>query len=242
MVDRRHAKPGAAMKALRAKHDWTLAEVSKRTGLTISALSKIENDKIDLSFEKLVRISEGLEIDISELFGTATGEEARGGSARRSIARAGEGRLIEAERGSYLYVASELVKKKMIPIVGEVFAKDISQYRTFLSHTGEEYIYVLEGTLELHTKPYTPVILEKGDSIYFDSSMGHAYVAVGNKPCRILSICATSEARLMDELQHVSAESVVAIFPTSTPAKPSERYKEHKVTQRKLRAKRRVRA
>jgi hypothetical protein len=46
----------------------------------------------------------------------------------------------------------------------------------------------------LHTEMYTPARLEKGDSIYFDSQMGHAYIAVGDRPCRILSICAPSES------------------------------------------------
>ena len=54
------AKPGAALKALRLKHGWTLAEVSRRTGLTTSTLSKIENDKMSLSFDKL-DVEKGME-------------------------------------------------------------------------------------------------------------------------------------------------------------------------------------
>jgi len=55
--DKSLARPGAALKALRRQHGWTLAEVSQRTGLPTSTLSKIENDKVSLSFDKLARLS-----------------------------------------------------------------------------------------------------------------------------------------------------------------------------------------
>ena len=47
-------------------------------------------------------------------------------------------------------------------------------------HDGQEFILVTKGTLELHTEFYSePVVLKKGDSILFDSSMGHHYVSKG---------------------------------------------------------------
>jgi transcriptional regulator with XRE-family HTH domain len=188
------AKPGAALKAIRSQHGLTLAEVSEKTGLTVSTLSKVENDKISLTFDKLVRLSEGLNIDIAQLFGPGSGESLRAeGTTRRVISRADQGRSIETPIGNYLYLAGELLHKRFVPILGDVFAKDVKVYGELMRHPGEEFIFVLEGTLELHTEMYTPARLEKGDSVYFDSGMGHAYVAVGDKPCRILSMCATPE-------------------------------------------------
>jgi oxalate decarboxylase/phosphoglucose isomerase-like protein (cupin superfamily) len=40
-----------------------------------------------------------------------------------------------------------------------------------------------------HTELYAPVLLQAGDSVYFDSSMGHAYLRVGDGPCRVLTVC-----------------------------------------------------
>jgi transcriptional regulator with XRE-family HTH domain len=192
------AKPGAALKALRKQRGWTLADVSERTGLPIATLSRVENDRMSLSFEKLVRISDGLQIDFAELMNsTAKNGSVGDGSMRRAIVRAGEGKEIDIRQGNYLYVASELLNKRIIPIVAEVRARDVSDYDEFMRHPGEEYVYVLEGTLEFHTEIYAPVRLEKGDSMYFDSGMAHAYVAVGSKPCRLLSICTASEAQLI---------------------------------------------
>jgi transcriptional regulator with XRE-family HTH domain len=196
------AKPGAALKRLRAERGWTLEEVSQRTGLAVSTLSKAENDKIALTFDKLVLISEALQIDIAQLFGSSSGAATHvDGGTRRSIARAGEGRSIETAKGNYLYVAAELLNKRFIPIIGEVFARDISEYEELTRHHGEEFVYVLQGTLELHTEMYTPARLAQGDSVFFDSGMGHAYVAVGDEPCRILSMCATPESQLIGALE-----------------------------------------
>lgn len=201
---RTQAKPGASLRALRKQRGWTLAEVSERTGLPIPTLSRVENDKMALTFDKLTRISDGLQVDIAELIGPAGKATGGEGGTRRVVTRAGEGKAIDTQRGNYLYVASELRNKKLVPIVGEVLAKDIGAYGEFMQHPGEEYLYVLEGTLELHTEVYTPVRLEKGDSVYFDSGMPHAYIAVGDKPCRVLSICATSEAHLIGSLERLA--------------------------------------
>ena len=56
-------------------------------------------------------------------------------------------------------------------------------------HPGEEFTYVLEGVAELHTDTYAPLTLHAGDSIYFDSRMGHACVSVGEETAEILWIC-----------------------------------------------------
>jgi transcriptional regulator with XRE-family HTH domain len=192
------AKPGAAVKALRRKHGWTLAEVSRRTGLPTSTLSKIENDKMSLTFDKLARLSSGLEIDISALFRGANGEDAHSGaSGRRSIVRAGEGKAIETKNYLHLYPAWELLNKKIIPIVAELRARSLEEFGELIRHPGEEYAFVLEGEVELHTSLYAPVRLKTGDSIYFDSGMGHAYIAVGDGPCRVLSLCSAPETQLI---------------------------------------------
>jgi uncharacterized cupin superfamily protein len=56
---------------------------------------------------------------------------------------------------------------------------------------------VLEGEVDLYTSLYAPVRLKTGDSIYFDSAMGHAYIAASEGPCRVLSICTAPEKQLI---------------------------------------------
>ena len=86
------ANPGAALRALRAQRGLTLADVSTLSGMNVSTLSKIENGKVAMTFEKLLRISEGLGVDMSEFIGSTTKDAPKlDGATRRSIARAGEG-------------------------------------------------------------------------------------------------------------------------------------------------------
>jgi len=192
------ARPGAALKALRRQHGWTLAEVSQRTGLPTSTLSKIENDKVSLSFDKLARLSTGLQIDIASLFRGANGEDAQPGiNGRRRIVRSGEGKAIETKNYSHLYPAWELLNKKIIPIVAELRARSLEEFGELVRHPGEEYTFVLEGAVDFHTSLYAPVRLKTGDSIYFDSGMGHAYVAASEGRCRVLSMCSAPETHLI---------------------------------------------
>jgi transcriptional regulator with XRE-family HTH domain len=192
------ARPGAALKALRRKHGWTLAEVSRRTGLPTSTLSKIENDKMSLTFDKLVRLSASLQVDISALFnGEAASDGELGASGRRSITRSGEGKAIETQNYSHLYPSWDLLNKRIIPIVAELHARSLEEFGDLIRHPGEEYAFVLEGEVDLYTSLYAPVRLKTGDSIYFDSGMGHAYIAAREGPCRVLSLCTAPETQLI---------------------------------------------
>jgi transcriptional regulator with XRE-family HTH domain len=193
------ANPGAALKALRHEKGWTLAGVAEKTELPISTLSRLENGKMAMTYEKLVQICTGLEIDMNLLIGaTAAPPVPIQGGFRRSIARAGDGQSVATPTGSYLYVAADLLNKIVTPIIGDVTARSIDEYDEFLHHKGEEYLFVLHGSLWLYTEAYAPVCLEQGDSIYFDSSMGHAYVTASAEPCQVLSICATGGAEMLD--------------------------------------------
>ena len=194
----RVAHPGAALKALRRKHGWTLADVSRRTGLPTSTLSKIENDRMSPTFDKLARISTGLQIDIARLLdGDAGADPQPAASGRRCIVRAGEGKAIETRNYSHLYPAWDLLNKRIIPIVAELHARTLEEFGELIRHPGEEYAYVLEGEVDLYTSEYAPVRLKAGDSIYFDSGMGHAYIAAADGPCRVLPLCSAPETQLI---------------------------------------------
>jgi uncharacterized cupin superfamily protein len=95
----------------------------------------------------------------------------------------------------------------MIPIVAELHARSLAEFGELIRHPGEEYAFVLEGEVELHTSLYAPVRLKAGDSIYFDSGMGHAYIAASEGRCRVLSLCSAPEAQLIAATQDASRET-----------------------------------
>jgi transcriptional regulator with XRE-family HTH domain len=204
------ARPGVVVKEERLRRGWTLADASVRTGLPVSTLSKVENDKISLSYDKLVKLSQGLEIDISRLFGGGDTPQQRSVIGRRSVTRKHEGRSIDTPNYNHRYIAADLLSKSFIPVVAEIKVRSLQEFGELVTHTGEEFAYVLEGTIDLYTALYAPVRLNVGDSIYFDSGMGHAYIAVGEGVCRVLSICTGAEAQLVAaaERQNVKIESL----------------------------------
>jgi len=206
------ARPGAVLREQRLNRGWTLADVSERTGLPVSTLSKVENDKISLTYDKLVRLSQGLEIDISLLFGGADTPQ-RAVSGRRSVTRSTEGRAIETQNYGHRYVAADLLNKSFIPVVAEIKARSLKEFGELVQHPGEEFAYVLEGTVDLHTSLYAPVRLHEGDSIYFDSGMGHAYIAAGEGVCRVLSICTGAEAQLIAATETARPTATVVLAP-----------------------------
>ncbi len=69
----------------------------------------------------------------------------------------------------------------MIPLVARIKNPLIEDFGPMLRHPGEEVDHVLEGEIEIHTEHYAPVRLAQGDCAYFDSTMGHAFIAAGEK-------------------------------------------------------------
>ena len=193
-----HPKLGENLKSLRQRHGWTLQEVSRQTGVAVSTLSKVENDQMSLTYDKLLQISEGLGINLAELLSTP----AEGAMlARRSISRPGEGLPQLTPNYDYLYLCTELQRKRMVPEIGRVKTRSIEAFGPLLRHSGEEFIYVLDGAIEVHTDHYAPVRLDKGGSIYIDSTMGHAYISVGEGDAIILGVCSSPEPDLEGTLR-----------------------------------------
>ena len=205
------SKPGQAIRALRNKLGLTLQEVSQRTGLAISTISKLEMGRASLSYEKLSLVSAGLGVNMSELLGllgeSPGSEAAPSVPGRRIIQRQGEG--VAVRTGPYVetFLAVELLNKQLVPLIVDVRARTIQEFTDefggLIRHSGEEFIYILEGEVEFHTDFYAPVRLKQGESVYFDSSMGHAFLAASEGPCRLLSVCTDpdQEQRVIDQVQ-----------------------------------------
>lgn len=219
---------GESLRRIRKERGMTLIEAGEKSGMPMSTISKIENNKMSLSYDKLLRICNALEIDISELFsGTPAVEKASPPvmSGRRSINRRGTGYVINTPNYSHLYPAADLLNKRSVPIFAEIHARSLAEFGELIRHPGEEFALVLEGTVDLYTDLYAPVRLETGDSIYFDSGMAHAYIAVGEGTCRVLSVCTSDETHSEDLYASLldAPEMPTDLVPDSAPApKPAK--------------------
>ena len=182
--------PAAAIRAVRTEQGLTLRALSARVGLPYSTLSKLENGKMELTYDKLLKLAQGLNTDLGTLLAGAPSVDTPPPLGRRSITRAGRSAGATSDVHHHLYPAAELLGKMMVPIIIEVRACSVDELGGLVRHSGEEYLYILSGAMELHSDLYAPLPLGAGDSVYFDSGMAHAYVRVSKDPCRVLSVCA----------------------------------------------------
>ncbi len=58
---------GDILRDIRSRNHWTLAEVSAMTGLAVSTLSKVENNQMQLTYDRLIQLAQGISVDIAEL-------------------------------------------------------------------------------------------------------------------------------------------------------------------------------
>ena len=177
---------GPKVRALRKNQRKTLAEVSEATGLSISAISKIENDQVSPTFTNLIRLAEGLDITLSDL--VALNGENGGVSARMTVSRKVDTKFRSTPKYDIYALCADLRHKRMTPLIERVKADKPSNIDGMIAHSGEEFFYVLNGSIEVHTEHYNPVRLDEGDSAYLDSSMAHTLVAVDGEDADILMV------------------------------------------------------
>ncbi|NYT43196.1 helix-turn-helix transcriptional regulator [Sphingomonas sp. R-74633] len=196
-----HPTLGNLLKALRARNGWTLKEMSLKSGIPVSTLSKVEHDRLTLTYDKLLQLSQRLNIRMSELFAENDSAPETQVTARRSIGDLDRAVRVNTANYDYYYLCTELRRKRMIPVITKVRAKTAEEFGDLVHHSGEEYIYVVSGRIVVHTEFYDPVTLEAGESIYIDSNMGHGYVTGdGCDEAVILGVCSSAEDGLMDSL------------------------------------------
>lgn len=202
---------GSLLRGLRLRNRWTLKEMSERTGIPLSTLAKVEHDRLTLTYDKLLQLSQRLNLRMSDLFSEAdTGSDAPI-TARRSIGRISDAIRVNTPNYEYFYMCPELRRKRMVPTVTRVRARSIEEFGELVHHPGEEYIYVLQGPVEIHTEFYEPIVLQTGESIYIDSTMGHAYVAPkGHDEALVLGVCSSADDDLMDSLMALHADDAPA--------------------------------
>ena len=189
---------GSLMRALRARYGLTLKEMSERTGVPFSTLSKVEHDRLTLTYDKLQQISERLNIRMSELFAEPESEPAAIANSRRSVGTQETALPVTTPNYDYYYLCPELRQKDMIPIFTRVKACSLAEFGDMVRHDGQEFLYVLEGSVMVHTEFYDPVTLGKGASVYIDSRMAHAYTLAGDEEALVICVCSSTQEELLD--------------------------------------------
>jgi len=176
--------------------------MSEHTEIPLSTLSKIEHDRLTLTYDKLQHLAQRLNLRMSDLFSEPDADSApKPVTARRSLGSLDKALRVQTDNYDYYYLCTELRRKRMIPILTKVRAKTTAEFGDLVRHPGEEYVHVMEGRIQVHTEFYDPVVLETGQGIYIDSQMGHAYIVdTGCEEAVLLAVCASADEDLMESL------------------------------------------
>lgn len=185
-IDTQREKFGRRVRALRTERGWTLQELSERSGLAISTISKAERGIIALTYDRLSLLANGFGVDMSAFF-SDSGESFVPGSV--AVARKGEFERQETPNYVYEMLFTEVWNKSMRPMMGTLKARERHEFDEFVRHGGQEFLTVLEGAVTVHLEGRAPIRLGVGDSMYFDSAVGHLYASDGERDARILVVC-----------------------------------------------------
>lgn len=187
MKSRLTQQAGVAVRKLRLSKGWTLQELSEKSGVPLSTLSKLELGQSSLTYDKILRICSALDIDpgLSLLQNTPTPTP----SARRAVIRKDDGDAIPFGAHIARVGAQDLLSKSFTPML--VTLRDTDSGRQILP--GEVYLHILSGCALLHTDVYAPLKLNVGDAIYFDGATEHRLHAANHEPCTLLMVVSGDE-------------------------------------------------
>lgn len=180
---------GDKIRNQRQQRRLTLQELSELTGLSKPLLSQIENEQVIPPLATLLKIARGLKVDIHFFFEDEGNRQQLVVTHNDQLRPDLQRQAVNVEQRPYTYhsLAPGMRHKHMEPFLVEVehFQWDD---KLFLRHEGEEeFLYVLEGEIDLH---YGSDIyrIKNGDSVYYDSSQPHGLVAVGDQKARIVAV------------------------------------------------------
>lgn len=190
---------GQRLRAARKQYGWTLTEVAERSGVSITTISRAERGQLALSYEKFSALGRALQMDMAAMFSGVDSKTT--GLDRPVVTRAGDGVMYQGFAVSYEFLSTTAVGKQMSPLLGTVHARSINGPEDYSRHEGEEFAYILSGAVEVHFEDGEVVRLSRGDTLYFDSRIGHAYISVSRQLARIIAAC-TSESSLERFARH----------------------------------------
>jgi quercetin dioxygenase-like cupin family protein/DNA-binding XRE family transcriptional regulator len=182
--DEKAISHGQKLRAAREMRGFSIEEIAEKTGIGADVLAQLEAGETFLPLGQLIKLSKVLSLKMSDVI--STGEKAftivRAGE-RRSFSRFGKAK--QASRGyEYESLAPDKKDRLMEPFVVTLHPAGSDEVS---SHDGQEFIYVLDGEMEVIVDD-TRDVLKPGDAIYYDSTSMHLVRAHGDKPAKILAV------------------------------------------------------
>lgn len=172
----------ARIKDLREIAGLSEESLARELGVTAGTYKEYESGNTDIPIGFLYEVANRFGVELTAVL---TGEGPR--LHTYCLVRKGKGVSVD-RRNPYKYqsLAYNFIHKKAEPFLVTVEPGNDDTVH-FNSHPGQEFNYVMEGTLMIYIDGHS-LTLNEGDSLYFDSSCSHGMKAVGSKPAKFLAI------------------------------------------------------
>jgi len=169
------------VKAIRKKNGWRLHDLSEKTGISVATLSKLENGKTKLNFTTVNKLAQGIGVAVTDLTSPGLAH-----TKDTTMTLGGGGVVFETRDVDYEVLCADYTGGNQGYAKLSVKARTLDPNLPWHRHPGKEFIYVLKGILVLHTEDREQITLKSGDSLLFDSSIGHHYISAGRGETQLL--------------------------------------------------------
>lgn len=179
---------GQRLRALRLKRGITVEAAATEAKISKSALSKIENGKMSPTYEILMKIVHAYGQEVANLFSIWDTTEVEG----VAVTKTEDEKIIKSKHIIYKLHASSYPARRFDPLHCNILFCEDPEDMEWNRHDGQEFLYVISGTVELRLKPNRTIVLRGGESVYLDSEMPHAVRSLVEPSSEVIWIAATN--------------------------------------------------
>jgi transcriptional regulator with XRE-family HTH domain len=177
---------GARLREMRKARQLTLKDLSKRSGVALSTLSKMELGQISASYEKLAAVAGALAVEVGQLFGAVQAPAGDSPIAVRSTLA--DAPRYDTDNYDLRMLATVFPGKRMTPAWGRIDARAVAEFPDYVRHAGQEFVMVLSGSVKIAFETGEAIRLKRHETAYFDSGVGHVYLSTGKSPAEIVVV------------------------------------------------------
>jgi DNA-binding transcriptional MerR regulator/mannose-6-phosphate isomerase-like protein (cupin superfamily) len=171
----RSSSVGARLRRMRMHYGYSLAQVAREAGVSVGFLSAVEREQMSASVSTLRKLARFYQLNILSLFNPSEANPGRVQPNERKVLNAGPGVRMELLAWGNTMMEPHLFRIAPSASSGESYA-----------HEGEEFLYILRGTLEITLDNGETARLAEGDSFYFESSNAHHWKNPGKSETLVL--------------------------------------------------------
>ncbi|UVL73444.1 helix-turn-helix domain-containing protein [Pseudomonas protegens] len=165
----------------------SLKQLSERSGVALSTLSKMELAQVSVSYEKLAAAARALDVDIAQLFLLALASSAQ---VQPTVVSTTIADAPGYSTGNYDYhpMVGDFPGRSMTPMYARIFARELQQFEHYIRHPGQEFALVLSGRVRIQFETGEAVSIGPQEIAYFNSSVGHIYLAEGEEDAEVMVV------------------------------------------------------